>query len=299
MSNFILLLVSIDNFVDLYDLSRSFSLDSKVSKMIIKKAMRLFNILVLVIMNIQNIYLIITMSYRAMLNIKAIQIFDELSKFLTMPKKNIITLKIKLLSLIFIGFTFSMTLTVLPVLRLRYNSNWIVCLKIFILCVRYMGIMCIVLFYWAFGYAMMLYLDSFSNILNWSVTTKRSVKLLRFSAWRLEQIVKYMNNSFGIMILLTLTTTNVYLHYDLQEFLHVLIPCVVYGRTFYDGVLRYAAWVVMDFFHVLMLLYPAIKINSKVIILYNYGHYFALLNKFTGETSQTTIGNDDKQMFDK
>lgn len=195
----------------------------------------------------------------------------------------------------FIVTTFGTTFAMLPLFQQRYNSDWKVFLKLAVFFLRYGGIFCLILLYWAFCFTLVLYLDRFSKALNERGIKKTSMNILRFSAWRLERIVKDINSSFGLMILITLTATNAYVHYELQELLQHIIPHVLYGHSF-EGGIKFAAWTVMDFVNVVILLYPAIQINSKVMLSNTRNRYYLIIWR-VGETFETTISNNDEHMF--
>jgi hypothetical protein len=71
---------------------------------------------------------------------------------------------------------------------------------------------------------------------------------------------------------------------------------VPYGHS-YKGGIQFAAWTAMDFVNVMIVLYPAIQINSKarMFTIAQTLHCYYLL--YIGEITEATISNNDEHMF--
>jgi len=138
---------------------------------------------------------------------------------------------------------------------------WQVCTRLFSILAKRSALHSMILLYWAFCQSVIF------NLKNWAETllvakSRAQVDALRIAFWKLENVVKDINQSFGLMILIWLTASNFYVQMDAYHFLQRVILHLCNG----DGLVKslpYGIWTVLAIIDVIALIYPAIIINKE------------------------------------
>jgi len=118
--------------------------------------------------------------------------------------------------------------------------------------------------YWALTQSTAAYLDSFREKLEQRTSDGAQVADLRFCCWKLLQIIGDIDKSFGPMLLLVLTSRNIYIEMDVYNVLQNLITYLTEGKMLYKAFICFL-WTCLDLLTIFMMLFPAIKILRKVI----------------------------------
>lgn len=118
--------------------------------------------------------------------------------------------------------------------------------------------------YWALGLSAATQLDACGRQLRKRVGPRRT-HFLRFSLWKMLQVIGDVDEAFGSMLLLVLTSRNIYIQMDVYNVLQNLIAYLVLAE---QNKLHAAGvcllWTLLDMITIFMILFPAILILHKV-----------------------------------
>jgi hypothetical protein len=116
--------------------------------------------------------------------------------------------------------------------------------------------------YWALALCAASQLDACGRNLR-KRAVPRAAAHLRFCLWKMLQVIGDVDEAFGPMLLLVLTSRNIYIQMDVYNVLQNLIAYSGEGNKLHAAAVCFL-WTLLDLITIFMMLFPAILILRKV-----------------------------------